>query len=88
MFTKTREWKKQKEKAGISYWCLFLGKWKNQNNQTKVLLKTQIRGTAIQARIFMKINMTSLSLCPLALQHKDDETINKTSVYSFTNKNT
>jgi len=33
----------------------------------------------------MKIN---INLCPLALQHKDDETINKISVYSFTSKNT
>lgn len=64
------------------------GEAKKQNNETKALLKTQIRDMATQARIFMKINMTSLSLCPLALQHKDDETINKTSVYSFTNKNT
>lgn len=79
--------KKKKKKAVISC-CLFWGKWKNQNNQTKALLKTQMRGMAIQARISMKINMTSLSLCPLALQHKDDETINKTSVCSFTNKNT
>lgn len=58
------------------------------NNQTKLLHQAQISGMSIRAKIFMKINIKSFCLCPLALQHKDDETINKTSVYSFTNKNT
>lgn len=53
---------------------LFLGR---QNDQTKGLHQAQISVMSTQTKIFMRIYINSFCPYPVALQHKDDETINK-----------